>query len=127
MCIRDSYYFNYAHPDPGTHQIIKNFLVNTTEYRDKGIDIRSEGGYIVGPPSVRNGKAYEVTNLMPPADIPASLVAWLLEGQASKAQKVRAKRVTSTEGRQHSNNTSKSTANPTHYMSPPPPAASIII
>ena len=68
----EHYYFNYGHPDPGTHQMIKSFLNNSTKFRGKGIDIRSEGGYIVGPPSVRNGKAYEVTNLTKPMDIPAS-------------------------------------------------------
>ena len=53
----EHYYFNYAHPDPGTHQIIQKFLNNSTKFRGKGIDIRSEGGYIVGPPSRRDGKA----------------------------------------------------------------------
>ena len=42
---------------------------------------------MVGPPSVRLGKAYEVTDLTAPSDIPPSLVAWLLEGHATKAPK----------------------------------------
>ena len=66
--------------------MIKHFLNNSTKFRGKGIAIRSESGYIVGPPSVRNGKAYEPTNLTKPIDIPPSLVAWLLEGQATKTQ-----------------------------------------
>ena len=86
--------------------MIKSFLNNSTKFRGKGIDIRSEGGYIVGPPSVRNGKAYEVTNLTKPSDIPASLVGWLLEGQATKAPKVKAKKVTSKVAQNMENNAS---------------------
>jgi hypothetical protein len=77
--------------------MIRTYLgKNSTNLRGgKGIDIRSEGGQIIAPPSIRNGKAYEVTNLMTPADIPASLVAWLLEGQVTKVPKIKAKKVTS--------------------------------
>ena len=83
----EHFYFNYVHPDSGTNQIIKSFLNNSTKFRGKGIDIRSEGGYVVGPPSVRLGRSYEVTDLTAPSDIPPSLVAWLLEGHATKAPK----------------------------------------
>ena len=41
----------------------------------------------MGPPSVRDGRAYEVTCYNPPCDIPATLVAWLLEGQTEKRPK----------------------------------------
>ena len=74
--------------------MIKTFLNNSTKFRGKGIDIRSEGGYIVAPPSVRNGQAYKADNITKPIDIPPSLVAWLLEGQdtnAPKANKVTSK------------------------------------
>jgi hypothetical protein len=100
----ENYYFHYAHPDPGTNQVIKSLLNKSTKFRGKGIDIRREGGYIVGRPSVRNGKAYEPTNLTKPIDIPASLVAWLLEGQATKTQKPKQSR---SEVRQLSNNACK--------------------
>ncbi|MFM7980797.1 MAG: bifunctional DNA primase/polymerase, partial [Candidatus Fonsibacter sp.] len=52
-----------------------------SKYRDKGSDIRSNGGYIVAPPSTRDGKAYNVINNTKPIDIPDSLIKWLLEGR----------------------------------------------
>jgi hypothetical protein len=72
--------------------MIKSFLNNSTKFRGKGIDIRSEGGQIIAPPSVRNGKSYEISNLRAPIDIPVSLVAWLLEGHSTKAPKVKSPR-----------------------------------
>ena len=56
------YYFNYSHEDPDCQAMIKAYLGNKTKFRGKGIDIRSEGGYVVAPPSVRAEGNYEVTN-----------------------------------------------------------------
>ena len=80
----EHYYFNYSHADPGTQQMIKSYLNHSIKFRGKGIDIRSEGGFIVGPPSVRDGRAYEVACMSSPTDIPPSLVGWLLEGSPTK-------------------------------------------
>jgi len=43
----------------------------------KGLDIRSRGGYIVGPGSEIDGRAYTLTRRVPPAPAPAWLVARL--------------------------------------------------
>ena len=43
------YYFNYSHEDPDSERMIKDYLRNTTKFRGKGIDVRSEGGYVVAP------------------------------------------------------------------------------
>ena len=47
------YYFNYASANPEDEFYIKNYLKNSSKYRGVGIDIRSDGGYIVAPPSIR--------------------------------------------------------------------------
>ena len=73
------YYFNYSHGDPDTDIMIRHYLKNKTKYRGKGLDIRTEGGYVCAPPSVVNGVAYEVTRSTRPIDLPPSLLKWLLE------------------------------------------------
>ena len=78
------YYFNFSHASPETKKIIDTYLKTASKYRGKGIDIRSNGGYIVAPPSVRDGKAYKVINQTKPIDIPESLVKWLLEGKGEQ-------------------------------------------
>ncbi len=74
------YYFNYSHADADCQQMIKTYLRNSTKFRGNGIDIRSEGGYIVAPPSTRPEGDYEVKVKRKPVDIPSSLITWLLEG-----------------------------------------------
>ena len=64
--------------------MIKAYLKNRTKYRGKGVDVRTDGGYVVGPPSVVGGVPYQVSNDARPIDMPASLVEWLLEGGLTK-------------------------------------------
>jgi hypothetical protein len=50
-------------------------LKSTASQIAPGVDTRAQGGYVVIPPSVIVGNAYEVTNDVPIAELPA----WLLE------------------------------------------------
>jgi hypothetical protein len=59
------YYFN--HPGPK--------IKNSTSELGPGIDVRGDGGMVIAPPSVRDGKAYRWLNDLEPADAPA----WLIE------------------------------------------------
>ncbi len=77
------FYFNYSHEDLDSERMIKDYLRNTTKFRGKGIDVRSEGGYVVAPPSMRDGREYETINARKPTDVPSSLISWLLEGRGS--------------------------------------------
>ena len=75
------YYFNYASANKDDEMLIKSFLNNASKYRGRGVDIRSVGGYIVSPPSRRDGKNYKVINNTAPIDIPSSLISWLIVGR----------------------------------------------
>ena len=56
------YYFTYISADENDNYLIENYLKNSTKFRGKGIDIRSNGGYIVMPPSIINNVRYDVIN-----------------------------------------------------------------
>ena len=83
------YYFNHSHEDPDTALMIQTYLKNKTKYRGKGLDIRTEGGYVCAPPSVVNGVAYEVSRSTAPIDLPPSLLKWLLEEATAEETKTR--------------------------------------
>ena len=79
------YYFSYKNSDETVQHLIDESLMNKSKYRyGKGIDIRSNGGYIVGPDSSINGKKYEIINDIEPIELPEKLVVWLLEGSELK-------------------------------------------
>jgi hypothetical protein len=59
------YYFNY------------NAAIKQTQNRFDNIDIRSDGGYILCPPSVINGVAYTYIKNIEPSDIPDWLFNYL--------------------------------------------------
>ena len=76
------YYFNYNGQDYDDNYLIENYLKNSSKYRNgKGIDIRSNGGYIIAPPSEYDGKKYEVSNDCKIIDMPRTLIDWLLLGK----------------------------------------------
>ena len=96
------YYFNYSSKNADDEVLIKTFLKNASKYRGKGIDIRSTGGYIVAPPSRRDGKDYKVLKSTAPTDIPSSLISWLIVGKPPVAPKAKegSKRATTTTTRE---------------------------
>ena len=75
------YYFNY---DPQNY-LMTTYLTNRTKYRNCGLDIRTNGGYVVGAGSVVDGRAYEIHNRAPIGDMPDSLIAWLIESVTSES------------------------------------------
>ena len=71
-------YFNYQSPNEQDAFFITQYLKNKTHFRGAGIDVRSNGGYIVGAGSSINGKTYTITKHVPIIDIPTSLLHWLV-------------------------------------------------
>ena len=62
-----------------TNYIIKQVIYNRFKIGGVGIDIRSNGGYIVSPPSSINGASYEIINETCINDIPKELGDYLLK------------------------------------------------
>jgi hypothetical protein len=73
------YYFLYNSTSEARQHLIEESLTNKTKYRNKGLDIRTNGGYIVAPKSSINNIYYEIINDIEPIEIPESLIFWLLE------------------------------------------------
>lgn len=75
------YIFLYGSTDPDTDYLIRHQIKNRTKYRGVGIDVRTQGGYIVSEPSVVNGKSYKYIrsfDTTPLLEMPTTLVKWLL-------------------------------------------------
>ena len=72
------YYFTYKHSLQSASYLIENNLTNSTKYRGKGIDVRTNGGYIVAPNSSIYEKCYKIINDIEPIEIPETLLVWLL-------------------------------------------------
>ena len=73
------YYFLYENSNEATKHLIDECLTNSTKYRNKGLDIRTNGGYIVAPNSSINNVFYEIINDVKPIELPEELALWLLE------------------------------------------------
>ena len=71
------YYFNYNSKDHND-----NYLKNGSNLRGAGLDFKTEGGYVVAPGSVFEGKYYKVINKAPIIDMPKELISWLLAFKA---------------------------------------------
>ena len=70
------YYFKYSHSDKAYALLIENHLTNKTKFRNKGLDIRSNGGYVVGVGSNNYDYMTECESI---SEMPTTLIDWLLE------------------------------------------------
>jgi hypothetical protein len=68
--------FNYNSENRSDDILIKEFK-NTTKLRGVGLDIRTDGGYIVAPGSSIDGKFYNIINDVAICDMPSALITWL--------------------------------------------------
>ena len=68
--------FTVSTPSGGRHLFYRTpkALRQGVDLLGNGLDIRSLGGYVIGPSSVINGKSYEITNKTPIAPAPDWLV-----------------------------------------------------
>jgi len=66
------YYFKYNCVDSDKNHLINEYLTNTTKYRNKGLDIRTNGGYIKAPPS----KDYNIIEDNEINEIDENLLLW---------------------------------------------------
>lgn len=80
-------FFKYDHIKPEIKYIIQNTITNRSKYRKSGLDIRTNGGYIMSAPSIINGISYKIIKDVPILEMPESLVYWLLENSTEKENK----------------------------------------
>ena len=70
--------FKYTSSNKDDQYLIDQYLKSKSKFRNKGIDIRSKGGYIVMAPSQINGIQYEFINDFDIIEIPSTLIQFLL-------------------------------------------------
>jgi len=76
------YYFNYMTDNANDQFLIDTCLLTKTKFRGKGIDVRSNGGYVVGIPSTIDNikyKLFNCNNNTPVINIPSTLIKFLLD------------------------------------------------
>jgi hypothetical protein len=76
-------FFKYNSSNPDDQFLIDNYLKNKTKYREKGIDIRSNGGYVIIAPSEYDNGKYEFANNEEMLAMPTTFINWLLLGTDS--------------------------------------------
>ena len=81
------YYFKYFSSNSDTNFLIDNYITNSSKYRGKGIDIRTNGGQVVAPGCKIGNKEYKIMNYVPMNELPNSLCNWLLESYTRKEAK----------------------------------------
>ena len=81
-------FFKYTSSNEDDQYIINNFLLNSSKYRNAGLDIRSNGGYIVVEPSCLHTKKYQFVNEHEIIEIPHNLIEFLLIGYEPKKQNI---------------------------------------
>ena len=75
------YFFKNTHSNPKYKYLIDNYLKNKSKYRDKGLDIRTNGGYVATEPSIIDGKPYKFIRSFDNCELlemPEALIDWLL-------------------------------------------------
>ena len=88
------YYFKYETDNKDEQYLIDNCLLTKCKYRNKGIDIRSNGGYVVGPPSSINNIEYKLlSNTTSILNIPVYLINFLLETDTKQPQKFKDEKI----------------------------------
>ena len=83
------YYFNLKGKKESDNYLIDNYLKTKSKFRNYGLDIRANGGYVVFPPSQINNKAYEFVRNFDEyehMDMPTDLIYWLLEDTLTDKQ-----------------------------------------
>ena len=79
------YFLNTTYSsNPDDHFLIDKYLKNKTKYREKGIDIRSNGGYVIIAPSEYDNGKYEFANNEKMVEMPTTFINWLLLGTEQK-------------------------------------------
>lgn len=77
------YYYKYSSKDKYINELIRH-IKTTTHIRGATIDIRANGGYIVGPNSKINNNVYQIINDIEPIEPNDKLLYWLLENSNKK-------------------------------------------
>lgn len=82
------YYFKYETENKQINKLIKQFKT-TSKFHNSSIDVRTNGGYIVGPGSKIYNKSYDIINNIEPIEMPENLALWLLAGKPKKIDKIK--------------------------------------